>query len=249
MASPRLIPLTLIVATSPNLGIGLRGTLPWRLMSELQYFARITARVPPSDDADADADDGRAHEQRNAADTDAIESAEQRQQRQNAVIMGRRTWESIPARFRPLRRRLNVVLSRSHPAAPPSPSSSPAPSSGPAPPPAEVLSAASLDDARALLSSRRGAERVPRAFLIGGAEAYRAALEADVAERVLVTKVMGKWECDTFFPVDLDGGEGGRWRRCSVEEWARYTGEPVERVKGKEGETEWEYVMYRRNRG
>lgn len=32
--------------------------------------------------------------------------------KRNAVLMGRRCWESIPAKFRPLRDRLNCVLSR-----------------------------------------------------------------------------------------------------------------------------------------
>ncbi|ODV86744.1 hypothetical protein CANARDRAFT_6317 [[Candida] arabinofermentans NRRL YB-2248] len=32
--------------------------------------------------------------------------------KQNVVIMGRKTWESIPAKFRPLKGRLNIILTR-----------------------------------------------------------------------------------------------------------------------------------------
>src|SRR5579871_1873222 len=79
-------PLTLIVASTTKLGIGHRGTLPWHLKRELQYFARVTSRVPSS----------------------LIRPGVRVQ---NAVVMGRRTWESIPERLRPLKGRVNVVLS------------------------------------------------------------------------------------------------------------------------------------------
>jgi dihydrofolate reductase len=32
--------------------------------------------------------------------------------KRNAVVMGRKTWQSIPPAFRPLRNRINVVISR-----------------------------------------------------------------------------------------------------------------------------------------
>jgi len=34
---------------------------------------------------------------------------------QNAVIMGRKTWDSIPSKFKPLKNRLNIIISRNSP--------------------------------------------------------------------------------------------------------------------------------------
>ena len=41
--------MTLIVAATRNMGIGLNGSMPWSgLRKEIQYFARVTTRVPPT---------------------------------------------------------------------------------------------------------------------------------------------------------------------------------------------------------
>lgn len=41
--------LTLVLAATRDMGIGLRGTLPWTgLKKEMAYFARVTKRLPPS---------------------------------------------------------------------------------------------------------------------------------------------------------------------------------------------------------
>ena len=85
--------VTLIVAATLSNGIGAAGRLPWRLSKEITYFARITSHVSPPPEEEAVAS-GIA--------------------KRNAVVMGRKTWESIPRKFKPLKDRINVVLS-SHP--------------------------------------------------------------------------------------------------------------------------------------
>jgi dihydrofolate reductase len=147
---------------------------------------------------------------------------------QNAVIMGRKTWESIPARFRPLPGRLNVVISRSL---------------GQKPSEGGVVVAGSLEEALQELRGRAGG--VGRVFVIGGAQIYGAALERREARRVLLTRVRSEFECDTFFPVALEEGEG-RWRRSGQEEMDGWVGEEVPRGVQSEAGAEYEFEMWER---
>ena len=100
----------------------------------------------------------------------------------NAVIMGRKTWVSIPARFRPLPRRRNIVLSRN---------------------PeleleGEALLAKGFDQALALSAD------CACAFVIGGASLYQSAFESPLCDRVYLTRVHAELACDTFLPPLTD---------------------------------------------
>lgn len=91
----------------------------------------------------------------------------------SAVVMGRRTWESFPPRFRPLPGRRNIVLTRD-------PSWT---AEG-----AEAIH--SLDEALALDSSP---------MIIGGAQLFVATL--DRAARLEVTEIDAPFDGDTFAPA------------------------------------------------
>ena len=91
------------------------------------------------------------------------------------VIMGRKTWESLPARFRPLPGRRNIVVTRQP---------------GYAAEGAET--ATSLDAALAL------AQDAPRVFVIGGGELYAQALPR--AGELVLTEVQAALDGDVRFP-------------------------------------------------
>ncbi len=92
------------------------------------------------------------------------------------VVMGRLTWDSLPARFRPLPGRRNVVVTRD-----------------PAWRADGAERAASLEDALRLLDG------LPHVFVIGGAQLYAAALP--LADELLLTEIDVEVEGDAFFPV------------------------------------------------
>ena len=94
------------------------------------------------------------------------------------VLMGRKTWDSLPPRFRPLPGRRNIVVTRQadwH-------------SNG-------AERAANLQDAIALCAD------APLGWVIGGGEMYAQALP--LAERVVVTEIARDFDGDTFAP-ELD---------------------------------------------
>ena len=92
------------------------------------------------------------------------------------VIMGRKTWDSLPARFRPLPGRVNIVITRQsnwH---------------------AEgALRAASIEDAMRLCGD------APQAWIMGGAEIYRQA--EPLASTAVVTEIDADFEGDAFAPT------------------------------------------------
>ncbi|KAF4335998.1 glutathione S-transferase [Fusarium beomiforme] len=149
----------------------------------------------------------------------------------NAVIMGRKTWDSIPTKFRPLKDRLNIVISRSAPSKLPETVE-----------PSEPVRVQSLELA---LQYARTHSDVSRIFVIGGAQIYDAALKLPEARRILLTSIERDFDCDTFFPVDL---KDGSWQRKSREELQGWTGEEIEEGGQEEAGTKYEFQMWEKRK-
>ncbi|EDO17156.1 hypothetical protein Kpol_1072p26 [Vanderwaltozyma polyspora DSM 70294] len=139
------LPVVSIVACLlPEFGIGLQGTLPWRLAKEMKFFRQVTSSTFDSG-------------------------------KQNAVIMGRKTWESIPAKFRPLPNRTNVVISRSFTADLVLSDDN------------SYLKCNSLYDSIEKLNSSYK-DKIERVYIIGGGEIYKESL--NLCDYWLITKIV-----------------------------------------------------------
>ena len=96
------------------------------------------------------------------------------------VIMGRKNFESIPHKFRPLPNRTNMVITRQ---------------------------TAYKADGCMVVSSIEEALQIAKhngedeAFIIGGGQIYKLALQANLVDKIYLTKVHHSFEGDTFFPA------------------------------------------------
>jgi len=112
------------------------------------------------------------------------------------VIMGRKTWDSLPPKFRPLPGRLNIVVTRdAHWQAD------------------GAARAGSLQEAVALCPADTDA------WVIGGAQIYAAAL--NLADTAVVTEIAQDFEGDAFAPAF-----GPTWRETARETHTAANGLP-----------------------
>ncbi len=101
----------------------------------------------------------------------------------NAVIMGRKTWESIPENFRPLPDRINVVISHQPNLDLPS----------------DVILASGLPEAFEKLEALK-TPALNKTFVIGGQQIFELAIHHPACQEIHVTKIDDIFSCDTFFP-------------------------------------------------
>lgn len=109
----------------------------------------------------------------------------------NIVVMGRKNYESIPEKYRPLPNRENVVLTRNK--------SFEAPD-------CKVFH--TFDD----ILNHYSNEEDKTMFIIGGGEIYKLALDMDLVDEMYITHVSSSYDADTFFPeINLKD-----WRRKKI---------------------------------
>lgn len=103
-------------------------------------------------------------------------------QKQNAVIMGRKTWESIPTKFRPFSGRKNFILSRTYKNW-------------------DINDEGwylynSLDACMEDIETNPDIETV---FIFWGAQIYNSVLSDPRLEKIYLTRVFWDYNCDVFF--------------------------------------------------
>ena len=124
----------------------------------------------------------------------------------SAVVMGRKTWESIPAKHRPLSGRANYIVSRTVPMYPVQGISV-------YPSIRFAIQGAQMDGHKEL-------------WVIGGQSLYEEALDyhLDILGDVWITFVQQTYMCDTFFPLGrFMGIPCVHNKACIAEDGTKYT--------------------------
>lgn len=185
--SNTFLPISGVVAVTPDWGIGMDGTLPWsrlgtHLPRDLKYFRETTI---------------------NTRDVGKV----------NAVIMGRITWDSIPLKNRPLKKRLNIVISSTLSEAECNAAANDEVSEKKGtdvaagdcgidqPLDRQVIVARSLSEALEIIEQRPALKcSVEKAVVVGGAQLFEEALFHPHFHTLHLTQVAADFESDTFLP-------------------------------------------------
>tara|TARA_B100000902_G_C27314505_1_gene920412 strand:+ start:2001 stop:3587 length:1587 start_codon:yes stop_codon:yes gene_type:complete len=148
-------------------GIGKQNGLPWNIKKDMNRFVSITKSVPEDENI----------------------------KYINSVIMGRTTWESIPEKFRPLKDRLNIIITNTCRT-----------SDNP------FVKFIKWDELKVTLANFKWAKikdangkiyQIYNNYIIGGESIYYQAMNQLTINTIYSTEIYYKFECDTTFP-DID---------------------------------------------
>ena len=96
---PNMVEFTCVAAVGPDGQLGEKNELPWpagSIRGDMNYFKKLTmSNIFYSETGEAT----------------TFTAAEKMS---NVVIMGRKTWDSIPEKFKPLESRLNIIITSSN---------------------------------------------------------------------------------------------------------------------------------------
>ena len=148
-------------------GIGINNSLPWNIRKDLQYFKNITTRVDKDE---------------------TIEYI-------NTVIMGYKTWESIPEKYKPLENRINIIITTK-----------------------DIISdnkfiiyikwleltKTIIDFNNQKFKCKDKIYQINKNFIIGGESIYKLALQSLNIHSLYITEMYNKFKCDRFFPEIKD---------------------------------------------
>lgn len=97
---------SIILAVDQSMGIGKDGTMPWPVLkTDMQHFTRMTKEAHTEESPELPVF-FQTEECMKVPENDLSSS------KKNAVVMGRKTWDSIPEARRPLKDRINVILTQ-----------------------------------------------------------------------------------------------------------------------------------------
>ncbi len=103
--------------------------------------------------------------------------------KENIVVMGRKNWESIPTKYRPLSNRTNVVVTRdktfNH---------------------NDCVVFNGIEETIKFYQDRQEEFSGQDLFIIGGGQVYSYCLENDLIDEMFITFIEHEFEGDTFFP-------------------------------------------------
>jgi len=138
-------------------GIGFKGELPWpRINKDLNFFKNCTTN--------------KINLSNNVI--------------KNVVIMGRKTWESIPVEYKPLSDRINIVISRTFKEGNNN----------------DFVVFNNLNDAL----SKYDDENLYNIWIIGGTSLYNEAILMNNCKNIFITKINNRYNCDTLFGSIFD---------------------------------------------